>query len=483
MTEIHKQCEWLGWFDRFDTDESICRAAYLPVVPVLNLEHLSIVEACKKLDQAWEKVFVPGPQHVKLLHELLDQARGFARSNYPTLNDYNRQRCSYIQSMSAPQTVRCLTGLAGVSKSSMVQAFERICQVQPTPEFRTDGQRLMIYPVRSEKINGQTAVLEILKGMGNPFALLGQTVKGKDALMAHVRDWFMATTTSTLLADEMQFFTQSSSASTKTAQLIMTLANLGAPLVYVANYSLIRKLMLRPQEETNRFFVEEPLMLHPPAANDLCWIDAIREYLAVSPGTFMIDAVQHAQELHRYTAGLYRSLRILLRQAYREARVQGKHVVTLEEVKLAYCSRAYSIYRKDVEDLAALAVSSLMAEKRPDLVCPFTEVSTLGGARTAKPAASQQSQRLLPSFDPSSALIESAISAGAKATLRDLRHAADQPPGERTTASVTRMPKRPPVTAQSLLQGAQVLRDVSKHPHPSTEQPRVHLESGDGKPS
>lgn len=475
MTESPKQHEWLGWFDRFDSDESIRQAAYLPGVPVQNLEHLSIEEASQKLGQAWKNIFVPGPQHVELLRELLDQARGFAKSNYPTVKDYNQQRSYGIPAAPATYPIRCLTGLAGVSKSSLVQALERICRLQPTAEFQAEGQRLILHPVRSVRINGQPAVLGILQGMSNPVALAGRTIKGMAGLMAHVGDWFMATATSTLVVDEMQFFTQSSSASTKTSHLIMTLANLGPPLVYVANFSLVKKLMLRPQEERDRLLAA-PMVLGPPAADDQWWKDAIGEYLAVSPDTFRLDAVSHAAVLHRYTAGLFRALRQLLLQAYREARAQGKDVVTLEEVKLAYGSRAYSSHRKDVEDLAFLSISSRMAEKRPDLVCPFIEVRVAG--KVVKPTAPQQPQTLRSPLDVPAALIESSISARAKATLRDLRDVASRPPEERTTAVVTRLPKRAPISAQTLHMGAQVLRDVLKPSHFVTKQPAPR-ESGD----
>lgn len=476
MTESDKQHEWLGWFDRFDTDESIRLAAYLPGVPVQNLAHLSVEEACQKLDQAWKAIFVPGPQHVQLLRSLRDQARGFANSSYPTVKDYNRLRCSYMQGASSPQPIRCLTGLAGVSKSSLVQAFERICRLQPTAEFQTDGQRLMLYPVRYVKINGQPAVLGILQGMSNPVALEGRTMRGINGLMAHVGDWFMATATSTLVVDEMQFFTQSSSASTKTSHLIMTLANLGPPLVYVANFSLVKKLMRRPQEEKDRLLAA-PMVLNPPAADEQCWSDTIEEYLAVSPNTFRFDAANHAQELHRYTAGLFRALRQLLVQAYREAREQARDEVTMEDVRRAYRSRIYSSHRKDIEDLASLAVSNQIAEKRPDLVCPLIEVQMVG--KTVKPSAPQQSQPLQPQRHIPDALIESSISAGAKATLRNLRDVANLPSEERTTAAVTRLPKRAPISAQTLHMGARVLSEVLKPSHSVTKQPQAPRESGD----
>lgn len=476
MIESHKQQEWLGWFGHFDSDESIRLAAYQPCVPIPRLAYLSIEEACQKLDHAWRAIFVPGPQQLQFLRSLLDQAYGFARSCYPTVTDYNRLRYSSIQTIVTPQPIRCLTGLAGVSKSSLVEAFERICLLQPNAEFLTEGQRLTLYPVRRVKINGQPAVQGILQGMSNPIALTGRVMKGMAGLMTHVSDWFIATATSALVVDEMQFFTQSSAASTKTSHLIMTLANLGPPLVYVANFSLVRKLMLRPQEERDRL-LSAPMVLEPPASDDQWWRDVLGEYFAVSPGVFRLDAVSHAAILHCYTAGLFRALRQLLLQAYREARLRGKDVVTLDEVKLAYGSRAYSSHRKDVEDLVSLAISSQMAEKRPDLVCPFSEVRVPD--KLAKSTTRQQPLPLQPLRSPSEALLESSISARARSTLHDLREAANRPSEERTTAVVTRLPKRTPVTAQTLRLGAQVLHDVLKPSTAGVKPSRVQQGSSD----
>lgn len=472
------QCDWLSWFNQFVTNESIRLAAHQSAIPVSDLGSLSADEACQRLDEAWKTVFVPGPQHVQILRSLLDQAQGFARSRYPTVNDYNRQRCAGLASTSSPQQIRCLTGLAGISKSSLARAFERICRLQPSPEFLTDGQRLVIYPVRRLEIDGQPSVLGILKGVANPVALAGRAMTGVAGLMEHVSDWFMATATSTLVVDEMQFFTQSNSANTKTSQLIMTLANLGPPLVYVANFSLVKKLMLRPQEEKDRLLAA-PMVLNPPLADDPWWIIAIGEYLSAEPATFKFDAATNALELHRYTAGLFRALRQLLLQAYREARALDRHEVTMEDVRRAYRSRTYSSHRKDVEDLASLAVSSLMEEKRPDLVCPFTELRTATRA-AANSLPQQWPKPVLSAVDAPAAMIESTISAAAKAALRDLRRTANLPPDERITAKVTRLPKRTPVSAQSLLHGAQVLRDTLKSTHTASK-PHANLEADDVK--
>lgn len=478
MIPPHNQCEWLDWFDRLHTDEIIRVAAYVPGSPVRDLANLSIDEACQKLDYAWKAIFVPGPQHVKILRSLLDQARGFAKLTYPTLKDYNRLRYYGIQGLCTPQPIRCLTGLAGVSKSSLVRAFERICQLQYGAEFSAEGQRLQIYPVRRLELDGQPAIRGVLRSIANPFALTGRAMNETAGLMEHVSDWLQATATSTLVVDEMQFFTQSSSASTKTSQLIMTLANLGPPLVYVANYSLVKKLMLRPQEEKDRLLAA-PILLNPPEADDPHWVATIKEYLAVAPDTITLDANVHAEVLHQYSAGLFRALRQLLLQVYREARERGKHIVTLEDIKFAYCSRAYSSHRRDVEDLKSLAFSSPMSEKRPDLVCPFGEIKRTEPRKLVQPRSPLQAQRI-PSDAPTT-MLESTLSVEARVTLRDLRRAATRPPEERTTATVTRLVKATPVSAHTLRQGTQILRDVLKRPASSTKSPSASPEADDVK--
>lgn len=451
-------CDWLYWFNRLDNDEEIRLAAYTPVVPIKALQTMRIEAACSKLDEAWKNVFVPGPQHVDILRTLVDQAKEFAQSNHPTLKDYNRQLSANLPPAGL-QPIRCLTGLAGVSKSSLVKAFERICQLEHPGQFIAEGQRLALRPVRRVEIDGQPSTRSILKNLANPLAIASKAMSDTAALMAHLRDWFMVSGCCSLVVDEMQFFTQSSTASTKTSQVIMCLGNLGVPLIYIANYSLVRKLMLRPHEEKDRLLAA-PIVLDPPNPDAPWWAAAVTEYLAVSPECFRIDVPANAGELHRLTAGLFRALRQLLLHAYREAVSTGSTFVSMREVRLAYRSRAFSCHRKDIEDLASLAVSRLMEEKRFDLTCPFAEIKDATIAtRTLKPAWPQQLTATASPIGSQNFLLESTLSVDEQACVDVLRQAANRKPEERITAKVTRLPRRTAVSAQSLIQGAQLLRN------------------------
>lgn len=462
------QSQWLYWFDKLASDEAIRRAAHRSVIPIDGLGLMSVENACQRLEGAWREVFVPGPQHVEILRMFVNQARGFSATQYPTLKDYNRQRGGEVQVAVEIPPIRCLTGLAGGTKSSLMKAFERICQVGPTQQFVADGEQLSLYPVRRIQIQAHLSVGAVLKSVANPLAVAGKSMPDLSALLLHVRDWFLATGTATVVMDEMQFFTQSSTASTKTAQLIMIFASLGIPLAYVANYSLVNKLLQRPQEEKDRLLAY-PIVLEPPTADAPWWRQAICEYAAVSTQHFRLDAEVHAHELHRLTGGLFRALRQLLLQAYRVAVELGHPFVTMEEVRLAYRSGQFSSHRRDVEDLASLAVSSLIAERRPDLVCPLAPVR---GA-TLKVTSSDRATSPVARIDPPMAMLESTVSLGAQQTLKTLRQAANRPPEQRIDATVTRLPRRIPVSAQSLHDGAQLLKQALLKTAPATKNKAV----------
>lgn len=457
MNALQSQPPWLSWFTALDSDEAIRQAAYLAVKPVEGLAELHLEEACRMLEQAWKEVFVPGAQHIEILRSFVKHAAHFSVSTTPTLKDYNRQRSAGALTPSEMPTIRCLTGLAGVSKSSLVKAFERICSLANRGQFITDSQRLILRPVRRIGIDGQQSIRGVLEELANPIALVSMKRDNK-TLMEHLRQWLAVTATASLIVDEMQFFTQSSTASVRTTQLVMTLASLGVPLIFVANYSLLNKLVQRPQEEKNRLLAS-PCIVRPPAAADELWFESVREYLKVAPDCFNIKTSAEFEELHMLTAGLFRALRELLLQAYRETILHGRSVVTITEVRLAYGSSVFSAYRKDIEDLAVLGVTPNF-DRRPDLVCAFTERYVETTATDKKPKSSTRSA-ILPS-DISAALIEGTVSINAQATLRMLRRSSESVVANSSEAKVLQMPKRAAVSAQSLLDGASLFRQVTR---------------------
>jgi ABC-type proline/glycine betaine transport system ATPase subunit len=111
------------------------------------------------------------------------------------------------------------TGLAGVSKSSLVKAFERICRLE-NGQLVSEGQRLALRPVRRIGIHGEQSVRGVLESLANPIALANMTLRNNGALDGAFTG-VACRDDNGLVLDEIQFFTRSSTASTKTSQLIM----------------------------------------------------------------------------------------------------------------------------------------------------------------------------------------------------------------------------------------------------------------------
>lgn len=444
---------WMSWFSKLDSHEAIRRAAHQGAVPIPDLGTLRLDEACRRLNTAWQEIFVPGDQHVAILEMMIGRASSFSNATFPTLRDFNISRGLAAPPPREANPIWCLTGLAGVSKSSLVKAFERVCQLQNGGALSCATQTQVVQPVRRISISAQQSVHGVLEMLANPNAFASSRTSTTRALTQHAREWLAAHATSTLVVDEMQFFTQSATASTKTSHLIMTLGNLQVPLIYVANYSLVNKLVLRPHEEKNRLLAS-PIVLLPPSAGDQSWADSVAEYLSVAPEFFRLHGPEEILELHRLTAGLYRALRELLIQAYRTASNSGRAPVTIADVRKAYGSPAYTSNRKDIEDLISLSVSRTMERERPDLVCPFVERNV--GVQPMKKASKNQDP--VPSADMSAAIIESSMSAAARATINAFRKSAEESASSNRSTTVVHMPKRGPVSAQSLLDGAALFR-------------------------
>lgn len=443
---------WLCWFDQVDGLFLKSRAT-LPVVPIANLTSLEVDEACARLDSAWQDVFIPTQQHLTILRLLVDEASRYARSRFPDFGAYTVWRNMPRLLSSEWSQIRCLTGLSGVGKSSLIKALVRVCQPENGLAYNHTGHNLLLFPIKRIRVrSGQTAS-GVLNDLANP--LFGEVQRGQK-VHHHVMDWLLATATSLLVVDEMQFLTPSENASTRATQIIMQLGDLGPPLFYVANYSLVHKLIDdRYSEQKNRLLIE-PIVVQPPSADSEDWKSILAEFLRVSPGSFDLDPIRDGAEIHRLSYGLFRYLGRLLIQAYRMARNDGCNVVKMPHLLNAYRSSAFTAYRQDIEVLHSLAVCDLYRTKRRDLVCPLQSIfDPLDKTVVASGALQTFSETARVS-----ALLESTLTPGQRRTLDELRSAADKPSPAKPRANVTTLHAQKQTTASSLRDGDDVFQSM-----------------------
>jgi hypothetical protein len=172
-----------------------------------------------------------------------------------------------------------------------------------------------------------------------------------------------------LIADEFQFATGSSTANTKVTQMLLSLTYLGIPWCYNANYSLVDRLMKRPEEDRQRLLTDwEILLPDPPESDD--WQQTLKSQKDVAPEIFRFDPKEDARAIYSYVAGRKRALRDLMILAFRQEHPR-RGVVDIAAIKRAYHSREYGGYRQETEILITQAIVNKPDKNRKDLWCPL----------------------------------------------------------------------------------------------------------------
>jgi energy-coupling factor transporter ATP-binding protein EcfA2 len=470
---------WDVWFAGLDSDESLRAKVTLRAEQGLSLVGKSPTIACDELRSAWKQIYLPCNQHLGVLRKLVDRARGNASHRFSCVKTYEDAIYARSPLLTVEPEIWGLTGLAGVGKSSLILALDRA--LQPPEGFcLTPSVPACSRPVVPLILTAERSSQAVLCRLANPVFVGGRTNISPSGLVQHLREWLFAQGTLLVPVDELQSLTRSEGATTLIANLLTELNELGPYLVYCFNYSLGHKLLKRPQEDKDRLFAN-CLLLDVPSLGESNWRDVIAEYVRVAPGHFELVPDRDGPELYRLTGGLYRLLRILLLESCRQAWPSSvTRRVSMAEVRRAFQSTAFTSQRADVEALQSINFSARERARHRGLVCPFTDASlSPGGAVEGKPISGPRAATTL--TVPAAAakhVVESALTLEEKGVLAALRCAAGQAASTgRKAATVTRLPRSGPISAEALMAGADLLsparakdRSVHKDPGGATEE-------------
>jgi hypothetical protein len=178
-----------------------------------------------------------------------------------------------------------------------------------------------------------------------------------------------------LLLEETQHINTGQGAS-KVTDILLTMAAIGPPMIYVSNYSLVHKLLGRNSEDKQRL-LSEPRVMLPDAPDGLEWRAYIAECVRVSAGHIQAPLDDLVNEIYRSTFGIKRLAVQLIKLAYIEARSSGRESIDITDITRAYRSPVYATNQKDVEELHMQALQNRTTGRRIDLRCPFELPSAL----------------------------------------------------------------------------------------------------------
>lgn len=442
------------WVDRFrglDDLNVIRKRTLIAAEPNQALMTGPPALAAVLLDAELARIFYPTDKACQIILEHVQRAMAFAQTRYPSLTSF----LSFADPDHPPagaESFWCLTGPAGVGKSAVMAALERLMPDPRVARVTPEYPKQPVVSMRRLVVKAKSSEANLMRDLGNKAVLEGHQRMGRSDLLKHTRQWLLTTGVCALACDELQFVTQSAQANTKVAQLLLAMSYLMVPSTYVANYSLVNRLKGRPQEEQQRLLAH-PVLLLPDHPESRCWMNVLSTCLAAAPDAFDLDPETHGRDLHCYTAGLKRNLRRLLVLAFQLARSRGgTSKVSIADVRTAYRSSAFSVLRTDVEaSIAVLTGDSFTRRTRSDLVCPIEGLDEVRSLISKAPDARKEAL--------AAAVLRGALSKEERHAAESLRRAAEKQTSGKSDQVV--VPLRKPkvaITVDELLRGSAAAR-------------------------
>lgn len=355
------QNPWAARFEPLLNREEIRLRAFRSARSLAELNTLPPEVACTELTGALKQVFFPTQQCVTILERFVGAAYAHCLEYYSDGKAFLHGIYSRETPLPLSSFPVCLTGLAGVGKSELMHAFARLLPEDSTISVSPDHSPLPLRASWNLTVQARSGPKDLLRSIagadGTPKNLIDLCRKRA------FRDGI-----GLLTVDEFQFATQSASANTQVTQMLLSLGYVGLPFVYAANFSLLRRLMNRPQEDQHRL-LGQPIVLLPELPEHADWCSTLEAQKAVAPDVLNFDPVNDALAIHHYTAGIKRAVVALFSIAYRTVRGANRGALTMQDLEQAYRSGDYTFHRRDAEAIAKQFVTNRCV--RDDLCCPI----------------------------------------------------------------------------------------------------------------
>ena len=369
------------WADRFAailklSDLEIEGRIRVPGAVVQGLHDLPASSAVERLRKALQAIYEPTPSGIDAIRRVLGRAHGHALVRYPSIESFTLGM--YADKLDfEPLPATCITGMAGLGKSQLIEAMWRLLPGPSTLKL-PDGTEVPLIAGASFKIEQKSspaavgAALYRALGVGAedraPKAIKPEALRKR----CYVRGGCFA------IADEMQFMTSSADANALATKVLLSLTYLGVPATYVANFSLLHRLIRRNHEERQRLLTDV-IRLDPESPDSPAMIAMLKGWCDVADGAFGFDPAKAAERFDAFSGGSRRAMRELPIISYRRKRERSPKskavVLSMADLEATYLSQEFAVFRRDAEMLLQQRVTGKMADKtRKDLWCPIQPV-------------------------------------------------------------------------------------------------------------
>lgn len=328
--------------------------------------------AANELDAALKAIHIPSAQELAVIRRILGRAHAYALVRYPSVE-------SFVAGMYArrleiePLPATAVTAIAGFGKSEIMDSVQRLVP-EGDPLVLPDGTVVpMLAGIRlkvDRDVSERQLRTKMLAALGAPDAELGAKSHPLEILQKRA----FVSGCCYVVQDEMQFLTQSLTANTTVNKALLAGTYIGPPFVFVANFSLLHRLLRRNQEDHERL-LSGAISLEPETPDSPSLRKMIEEWCRASDGVLALDSAGAAEALDNYTGGSKRAMRELVVHTYERKRseTKAKRVrVTLSDIDDTYRSQEFFTLRTSAELLIRQRATGRQADrKRKDLWNPL----------------------------------------------------------------------------------------------------------------
>lgn len=353
--------------------------------PVHDLGSLPIALAEKIFENTLQSIFYPSEQCLDFLLKWIGQAYAHAQITYSDPLKF----CQLVQEgrpmlpeWSPPSL---LIGHAGLGKTSLSETLQYVLPA-PTELQTPDGT---VWPLFSSWY----VKFRDIKSENGFWRELGSEYSSTKDNIAYCRRFAFSRGISRLDLDELQFYTQSASANTAIAKLLLSAGNIGIPTNVTANFSLVRRLAKRDAPERQRLLSNVEVMLpDDPEGED--WKQFLQWQKNSLPSVLGFDPSRDADRINYLTGGQKRAEIRLLTIAYQEKRLRTTSSdikIDLVDLELAYRSPLFQYFKDEIEEISRRAIFNV--SKEDDLSCPV-ELPELAAQKFKQRAEQERNSRV-----------------------------------------------------------------------------------------
>ncbi len=308
-----------------------------------------------KLDALLDQLCVPSNKDAELADSIFQRAAAYHQTVYGSAQQFVRNLQSRDHRVDSAAGLTIVSGLAGAGKTQLMTRLCALIGSHTTVEVSPLLGAIRCTPAVYQRIHESTSVRAALLGLtGTEVApRMGPSLK---QLRDDIARLLFRRRCALIVLDELQHLTLSANANSRLTELLLSICQLGPPVIVTCNYSMLHRLDARNQEDKQRL-MSDVRFLDPVPPDTEDWGAYCGALDTLLNNIIDFSFAKASQAFWELCAGLRRVARMVIVRAYRCVRAEGRKRMQLSDLRAAYVATGFAGVREDVEHLLSRGFS------------------------------------------------------------------------------------------------------------------------------